>query len=218
MPNGDENLNKPVPQVPQPPTPRPSDQVGLRVSLIPADEIQRRDPVVGFTNFIITIAVFILVFGGAMGYLWYLVDNRTKEVTAIDAEAKELTEQSKGLESSVKEAKAMQARLKSLGTLLEKHKTGLRVLTFLENHTLPDVAYSALSVSENGSVSVAAKTTSFESYAAQINELRPLKEIKSFTASGVSPTYDQDNNITSIDFNLTLNFDESIFLNPPPSK
>lgn len=215
MPNGSENINNatpPVPPVPQPSIPRPSDQVGLRVSLIPADELQRRDPVLGFRNFIITIAVFILVVSGTMGYLWYSVDKQTKEVTAIDAAAKELTDQSKGLESSIVEAKAMQARLRSLGTLLDNHKTGLKILTFFEANTLPDVAYSALSVAENGSVSVAAKTTSFESYAAQINHLRTLKEVKSFTTSGVSPSYDQDNNIVSIDFNITLNLNESLFL------
>lgn len=210
MPNGDQNPQ--TPQPPVPPAPRPPEQVGLRVSLIPVDEYAKRDPAAGFRRFLITVIVFVVVVGGVAAFLGVKAYSNLKEVARIDAETAEMTKQSADLEASISEAKAMQSRLKALGTLLSQHRTGLKLLTFLEKHTLPDVAYSSLSVGENGSVNLSATTSSYESYAAQIGEMRAQKELKSVTASGVSPSYDDKNNLLHVDFNFALVFDENLFL------
>jgi hypothetical protein len=210
MPNGDQNPQVPQPSAPS--APKPPEQVGLRVSLIPVDEYAKRDPASGFRLFLIVVIVFAVLIGGAAAFLGVKAYSGLQEVAKIDAQTADMTKQSTDLEASITEAKAMQSRLKALGTLLGQHRTGLKILTFLEKHTLPDVAYSSLSVGENGAVNLAASTSSYESYAAQIGEMRAQKELKSVATSGVSPKYDDKNNLLGVDFNFALVFDESLFL------
>jgi hypothetical protein len=212
----------PPPLVP-PPSPAPnilraSEQVGLRVSLIPAEEMDRNDPRHGFRLFLIIVIIFAIVLGGILGTLWFFVNSNLQTVSLLNIQTAELDKSSKALAPSVKEAKNTQARLKVLATILPQHRTGLKILTFLENHTFPEVAYSSLAVSENGTVNLSAKATSFEVYASQVAEFRAQSEVKSVIASGLSPQWGDKNVLDSVTFNLTIAFDPLIFTNNEPSK
>jgi len=218
----DEIQNQPAPTSAPTPVPVPStrstDQVGLRVSLIPAEEMERNDPRRGFRKFLTVVIVFVVVIGGVIGYLGLSVYSNLNKVAGLKTQTDALVKQSADLAPSVRDASLAQARLKALSSLLAQHQTGLKLLSFLEAHTLPDVSYSSLSVSDNGAVSLAVSASTFESYAAQINELRSQPEIKNLVSSGVTPTYDDKNNLLSVSFTMTLALDPSIFSEVAPAK
>jgi hypothetical protein len=195
----------------QPPT-KPVEQVGLRVSLIPAEEADRKDPKKGFKNFLLIAGVILFFFASIVSILGIKVYLNIKKVAVIDLEIKDIERQSNELTASIKDAKAVQIRLRNLNTLLENHKTGLKILTFLEKHTLPDVSYTAFSSGANGTVNLGVTASSFESYAAQINEYKNLPEVKTFSASSVTPVYGENNSLVQVNFSLSLTVDESIFL------
>jgi len=210
----DENVN----QTAAAPASAASDQVGLRVSLIPTDETERLDPRRGFRRFLAIVIVFIVVLGLVCGGLWFWAKTNLQSVAKLDAQTADYNNQSKDLAPSIKEAKNTQSRLKALATILPEHKTGLKILSFLENYTLPSVGYNSAAISVDGSVNLAVSAASFEAYAAQISEFKSRPEIKIVTASGLSPIYDDKNNLTKANFNLSLTFSPSMFANKTDDK
>lgn len=213
----DENENQPL-ATPATPAPRSNERVGLRVSLIPVEEAERHDPRRSFRRFLTAVIVFAVVVGGINGGLWFWVNSNLQTVSKLDAQTADYVKQSKDMEPSIADAKNTQARLKSLAAILPEHKTGLKLLTFLENYTLPNVSYSSLSVSDDGVVNLTVSAATFEAYAAQIGELHSRSEIKNMVASSPIPTYDEKNNLQKVDFNLSITFDPSIFLSQAPAK
>jgi len=211
----DEKQNQP--DLAQTPAQQPADRVGLRVSLIPAEETARQDPARGFRRFLIAVIVFTVAIGSLAGYLYLTVNVNAQAIAKLDASTLDLAKQSKDIAPLVKDAKNDQAQLKALSALLSTHKTGLRVFGFLEAHTLPDVSYSSVSMSDNGTVNLTVSAASFESYAAQYGEFLAQPEVKSLTVSSLSPNYDQNNVLTNVDFSLTLIFNPAIFLSQSPS-
>jgi hypothetical protein len=168
-------------------------------------------------RFLIAVGVFIVIIGGLVAFLGFRVYSNMQAIATLDAATADLNKQSKDLAPSVAAAKSAQVRLKALSSILGQHKTGLKILTFLENHTLPNVAYSSISASVNGSVNLTVSAASFEAYAAQINELRAQPEVKSLTASSLTPSYDEKNNLIHVDFTMALVLDPAIFLSQAPS-
>jgi hypothetical protein len=78
---------------------------------------------------------------------------------------------------------------------------------------LPDVFFSSIATSENGTVNLSASAGSFESYAAQIGELRAQPEVKSLISSGLSPIYSsQTEMLQQVNFAIAVTFDPSIFV------
>jgi hypothetical protein len=212
-----------IPPTPEPPPAAPipqrsSERVGLRVSLIPAEEMERKDPRHGFRLFLTVIVIFFLILGGIIGILWFFVNSNSQTVGILELQTADIDKRSKDLAPSVKEAKNTQARLKVLASILPQHRTGLKILTFLENNTFPDVSYSSLTVAENGTVNLTVKATSFEAYAAQVTELRAQSQLKSVIASGLTPQWGENNALIGVAFNLTLTFDPSIFSSSQPGK
>jgi hypothetical protein len=214
----EEAQNQPIAPPPLASSSAPADAVGLRVSLIPAEEMERQDPSRGFRRFLVTAIIFIVAVGLLTGYLGFLSYADQQTVAKLDDATAGLVQRSKDMESSVAGAKSAQARLKALTSILSVHKTGLKIFYFLEKHTLPDVAYSSVSVGESGAVSLTVSAGSFETYAAQVNELRAQPEIKSLTTSSITPTYDEKNNLTRVNFTMSLLFDPGIFLIQTPAK
>lgn len=212
----DQDQNQSIQSTPAAPAPKPADQVGLRVSLIPAEESERRDPRKGFFHFLIAVGAFVVMVGSLVGFLGFRVYSNKQKIAKLDAATANLAQQSKDLEASVSSAKSAQVRLKALSSILAQHKTGLRLLSFLEKHTLPDVGYSSVSADVNGSVNLTVSASSFETYAAQINELRAQPEIKKLSASGLTPGYDEKNQLKRVDFSMSLTFDPTVFLGQIP--
>lgn len=214
MPNGNENqvpAQAPIP-APKQPAAKPAEQVGLRVSLIPAEETNRRDPHAGFRKFLIAVSIAVFVFGATAVYLGISVYLAKREVAKVKAQTAIYESQLASLAGSLKDAKLTQARLRSLSSLLGSHRDAVRLFVFLQNHTLPDVFFSSIATAENGAVNLAASAGSFESYAAQIGELRMQPEVKSLISSGLSPIYDSTTNaLQQVNFALSVNFDPSIF-------
>lgn len=186
----------------------------MRVSLIPAEEMNRRDPRQGFRKFVIAVSVAIFIFGATAAYLGISVYMAKQKVAKIKAETATYESQTTALTNSLKDAKLTQARLRSLASLLGSHREADRLFIFLQKHTLPDVFFSSIATTENGTVNLAASAGSFESYAAQINELRAQPEVKSLISSGLSPMYDATTNaLQQVNFALAISFDSSLFLN-----
>ncbi len=222
MPEDINNQAVPLPPTPAPAAPpepvsRPADAVGLRVSLIPAEEMERNDPRKGFRSFLIVVGVFVLILGAVVGFLGYTVATGIKNVAQINAQADDVKKQSDEIAPSVIEAKNAQIRLKALSTLLAEHKTGLKIFTFLENNTLPNVSYSSISAGTDGTVNLTVTAGSFEAYAAQIGELSARPEVKGLTTSSISPSYDANNILLKVDFSMTLKMDPALFLSQVPN-
>lgn len=207
----------PAPTAAVSPVSRPSETVGLRVSLIPAEEMERNDPRRGFRRFLIVVGIFILMLGLVVGYLGYTVNADIKTVAQLEAEKADTKKQSDEIAPSVVGAKNAQTRLKALSTLLAEHKTGLKIFAFLENNTLPNVSYSSISAGTDGAVNLTVSAGSFEAYAAQVGELSARPEVKGLTTSGVNPSYDANNILTKVDFSMTLKMDPALFLNQAPA-
>jgi len=221
MPDGDENQAPPVSAEAQTaPTPaneiKPSapsaEQVGLRVSLIPEEELNRRDPRAGFKRWLVAVIIAAVVMGGICAYLGITIRSARQQIALLNAQTTELKKQSEGLTDSLAGAKKVQSRLRALGSLLGSHQNVARVFSFLEQHTLADVAYSSIAITESGSISLTATASSYEAYAGQLNELNAQPEVKALTASGLSPIYDSAGNFQMVHFNLALTLDPSIFL------
>lgn len=208
--------------MPPQPSPRPVartvEPVGLRVSLIPAEEMNKRDPRVGFKHVVIAISVAAVLIVGVIVYLGISVYMARQEVAKVNTQTDTYNQQAASLANSLKDAKLMQSRLRSLASLLGSHRNAAPIFNFLELHTLQDVAFSSIAIAENGTVNLSAAAGSFESYAAQINELRGQTMIKSLVSSGLSPAYDTDGNLQQLNFTLAINFDPSIFVAAPVGK
>jgi len=202
-----ENENKTV----APPVSSSPDQVGLRVSLIPTEETEKRDPRRGFFLFLTTAIIFTVLMGALCTGLWLWTNSNTQAAAKLDAETADLDQQSKDLLGSIKDAESTRLRLKVLASLLPKHRTGLKVLPFLENYTLPSVGYTSLSVNVDGTVNMAVEAASFEAYAAQINEFKSRPEVKKVVVSSPSPSYDDKNRLTKVSFNFSLTLDRTFF-------
>jgi len=210
-----EGVPVPAPEL-KPPTPQ-AEQVGLRVSLIPEEELNRRDPRAGFKKWLITVIVAAVLIGGLCVYLGVKIYLAGQQIAALDAQTDSIKKQSDSLASSVSSTKLTQARLRALGSLLETHRNVAPIFTFLEQHTLNEVAFSGISITENGSVNLTASASSYETYAGQLNEFKAQPEVKEMTASGLSADRDSDGNLQKINFTLSLTFDPSIFLIKKPA-
>ncbi len=209
MPDG-----KNQPSAVRPPA-KPAEQVGLRVSLIPEQEEKIKDPRAGFGKFILTSVIGVLILGAIVGYLRFSVYAAGQEIKKIDARTAAIGEQSFSSAASLKDAKLSQTRLAALAVLLSEHRSGVRVFDFFEKHTLSDVAFSSIAIGENSTVNLSASAGSFESYAAQINELNAQPLVKGVVSSGLSPIYDGENKLQQVDFALSITFDPAIFTNSP---
>ncbi len=218
MPESIDNLPVTPTPVPRPPAnATEAEQVGLRVSLIPSEEQERHDPRHGFKQFAISVGIFILIVGVAMGYLGYHVYVDAQTVKKLDDQTEGYKNEVKSMESSVREAKLAQSRLQALSAILDNHKTAQKVFSFLEENTLPDVAFSSISLGDNGSVLLAAQARTYEAYAAQINRLKAQPLVKGISSTSPTPTYDENGNLGSVGFSLTITFDTQILLINPPS-
>jgi hypothetical protein len=207
----------PTPAASQEPVSRPADAVGLRVSLIPAEEMERNDPRKGFRLFLIAVGVFVLILGLVVGFLGYTVNTNIKTVAQLKVQTDDAKKQSDEIAPSVVEAKNAQTRLKALSTLLSEHKTGLKIFAFLESNTLPDVSYSSISAGTDGTVNLTVSAGTFEAYAAQVGELSARPEVKGLSTSSITPSYDADNKLLRVDFSMTLKMDPALFLSQAPS-
>ena len=193
------------------PAAKPGSDVGLRVSLIPAEEGRKIDPQAGFRKFLLIVAGGLVLFAGYAGYLGYRYYSAKQEIKGLAAEAEKYRNQSAQLGESLKTAQMTQNRLKAVAGLLTGQRVASPLFDFLEKHTLANVAFSGLLVTEAGTVSLAVDASSFESYAAQIDELKKQKEIKGVTASGLNIKYDENHRLAGVGFNLTMAFDPSFF-------
>lgn len=203
----------PLPSSPKAAGKAPPEEVGLRVSLIPSEEANRRNPSAGFKHAVIAVAVASVIIGGLVAYLGYSVMNGRQEAAKIKAQAESYERQATEMSGSLKYAKLMQSRLRSLASLLGAHRNVAPVFAFFEKHTLQEVAFSSISIAENGTVNLSATASSFESYAAQISELRKQPEIKNLVSSGLSPSFEAEGGrLKDVAFTLVVNFDPSIFL------
>jgi len=216
MPETNENQT-PNPVAPPPPS-KAVEQVGLRVSLIPADEAERMDPRRGFRRFLALVAAFVVIFGGIVGGLWFWVNANEQTIADLDAKTADYIKQSADMAPSIADAKNTQSRLKFLAAILPQHKTGLKLLDFLEKYTLPSVSYSSISASADGTVNLTASAASFEAYAAQMGEFGSRSEIKTVIASSIIPVYDDKNTLQKVDFNVSFKFNPTIFVNDSVQK
>ncbi len=198
--------------MPPKPASAPVEQVGLRVSLIPSEESERRDPRRGFRRFVIAVAVMAVLVGSLIGYLGLRVRAGKIEAESIARQADELDRQASTLSDSLKEARLAQSRLRALSGLLSSHRNVSPVFSFLERNTLSDVAYSNASIAENGTVNLSASAASLEAYAGQIAQLRTQPEVKSLSFSGLNTTFDENDRIKQVDFTMSIEFGPEFYI------
>jgi Tfp pilus assembly protein PilN len=145
------------------------------------------------------------------GYLVYRYYSDLSAVRGLNAEIAAVKARSEDLGDSLKDAKRIQTRLRAIGGLLENRRIDSPLFVFLEKHVQANVTFSGLAAGENNAVSLTAVSGSFEDYAAQIDELKAQKEIKSVTTSGLNVRYDEQDRLAAVDFSLTVAFDPAFF-------
>jgi|GEM_PF-2426621 len=214
MPNGSSGPVKP--RTPPKNPPRPATGVGLRVSLIPAEEPKKADPKKGFRIWLVSVGVGLLALVILSVSLWVNVLVARRQVAAINTEIERVSKAERDLGESLTGARLIQSQLKGAAAVLKNHRHGSTVFRFFERYTLPTVSFSNATVAESGMVTLTAQATDYDAFVAQVNEIRRAPLVRSVTISGISAEYDQFGVLVTVRFTLTVNFDTAIFLVQAP--
>lgn len=201
--------NEPVP--PSKPTPKPSDTVGLRVSLIPEDEMQRADPEAGFRAWRLAFTLGLIVLLLACGAVWAQVWNVGHQVAALEVETAAYADRDAQTTASWNEARRVQTQVKGIASLVTAHRYPTQVLAFLERHTLPTVAFQNAAFTDDGTISLSAEARDYEALASQVEEFRSDPLVRSVSISGISGNYAEEG-LAGVLFGLTISTDPAIFV------
>jgi hypothetical protein len=203
-----------TPEIPATPTSLPArvnEAVGLRVSLIPTEELERKDPKQGFRQWLSAVIIAFVIIGGVTSYLWYLVYQASAQVSLIKDDTNVLMAKQGAIAETFKNATVIQTQLKGVSALLAGHRHATQVLNFLEQHTLEQVAFTTAALSDDGKLTLSAEARDYESLAGQVVEFKSASEVQSVNLSGISATADEKGNVVQVNFTLQVVFNPTLF-------
>ncbi len=213
MPNGGMTPQKPAPRTLPVKAPKAAETVGLRVSLIPTEEEEKKDPRKGFKKFVRAVSLVTALLALIAGGLWAQVYFAKREVGRIESQIMQLTSEQTALAKDAKAAKLIQSQLKGASILLDTHRYATSFFTFIEQNTLPEVAFSNVGITDDGNVNLSAEAADYKIMAEQVVLLRSSPLVKSLTLSGISATVEQ-NQVSRVNFTLAILFDPAVFSRP----
>lgn len=186
---------------------------GLReVNLIPGDFSLKSWKQIGQLMILIVVAV-----GAVTGIAYALlnawetqVTNRTAE---IDSEIQKFTTDIQVFRNEEPRMTAIGTRIELINQLLARHIYWTQFLALLEKYTLPDVYYDGVSATTNGTLSLSAHGSSFETVTRALLLLssEDAQEFVSSVSVGGANRADSAEGIPRVDFIIDLTLNPNLF-------
>ncbi len=189
--------------------PHKSMSMNLGGGFIPAGPSEQGNPAVLILGTLcVALSLVLLVYGGV---LWYQNEQKAKLQTIIENITK-VNADIADIEKKQGELGKFQNRLGNVKTALDNHIYITKLLSKIEDYTLPNVFYTNISVAQNMAVSLsAAVSTSPDgpgAYTTLGKQLLAFEEAKEFVASaqvdGATAVIGQQGETLGINFAMTL--------------
>ncbi|MBI4599703.1 hypothetical protein HY732_02155 [Candidatus Uhrbacteria bacterium] len=164
-------------------------------------------------SFVMALAIALAAYG--VLFVWGAQEQKKvavirQELDSVDIEIAKMEKENANLI-------AFQNKLSVIKSLLDEHTTVLPFFNALEKNTLPEVFYSTLALADDGTVALAASTTSYTNVGRQLLAFQESKGfITSVQFSGIASSLDQQGDVIGVDFNVTLQIDPALFAVSPP--
>ena len=139
-----------------------------------------------------------------------------KKVAVVRQELDAVNREIAQMEKEHSNLTLFQNKLSALKTILDDHQTLLPFFDGLEKNTLPEVFYSTLVFSSDGTASLSATTTSYTNVGRQLLAFQESKGfITSVQFSGIASSLNQDGKIIGVNFTVLLRLDPALFKKEP---
>ncbi|MDP2629975.1 MAG: hypothetical protein Q8P56_01055 [Candidatus Uhrbacteria bacterium] len=175
--------------------------------------IIRRNVFLLVGSFFIALIIALLAYGALLAW----GSQEQKKVAIVRQELDAVNRDIAQMEKEHSNLTQFQNKLSALKSLIDDHRTLLPFFDGLEKNTLPEVFYSTLVFSSDGSASLSATTTSYTNVGRQ---LLAFQESKGFTSSvqfsGIASSLNQDGEIIGVNFSVLLKLDPALFKKEPP--
>lgn len=150
---------------------------------------------------VIAFCIVGIVYGG----IRYYGSAREKEIQTIRDVIQRTEAEISNLERNASALSQFQNKLTSLKSLLDNHVSLVKFFLKLEEITLANVAYSNVSLSHEGSVSLSAISTDYTSVGKQLLAYQKVPEmITKVKMTSVNGMLSQTGDVSGVSFNLAL--------------
>ena len=167
-----------------------------------------------------TIAVCSLLFAAVIGGGYWLLTERVAQAQGslqeLDRQLVEARTEITSRESQWNRYRDLQQRLVLLDGILDRHVVVSRLFDFLEQRTVPEVAYRSATLSPEGILSLDVTADSFGSAARQLVAFeQSTSTVLSADATAFGAQVEGENGrVTQVDFQLTLRLDPESLRGP----
>ncbi len=163
-------------------------------------------------SFAIAIVIALLAYGALLAW----GSQEQKKVAVVRQELDAVNREIAQMEKEHSNLTLFQNKLSALKTILDDHQTLLPFFDGLEKNTLPEVFYSTLVFSSDGTASLSATTTSYTNVGRQLLAFQESKGfITSVQFSGIASSLNQDGKIIGVNFTVLLRLDPALFKKEP---
>lgn len=163
-----------------------------------------------FTLILVTI-LFLALLGGSYGLLMWQGDRASANLAQATQRFSETQSMSRERLTNWERYQDLEPRLQALTGLLDRHLSPSRLFDALEANTVPDVSYSAFTLSPDGRLILGTTAGSFESAARQIVAFESSGMAESVQAMGYQATYDADTGaIEAVNFQVALQLNPAV--------
>ncbi|MCC7357432.1 hypothetical protein IT408_02900 [Candidatus Uhrbacteria bacterium] len=179
----------------------------VRVSFVSGEELRLMHidiPKRRFTLIAITVMFCVLMGGG-----WYVLRQSQMQAFAhkqqAEAQLSDVRTQIQTRQKTWNDFQDLEPRLKALSGLLAVHISPTKLLTLIEDKTLPSVSYSSFSMTADGRVQLAVSADTIPSAARQIRSFQKSGFVKSMETGSYNVVYEgTDLTPKSVQFQLNL--------------
>lgn len=160
----------------------------------------------------IVLASSLIIFAGAFGYQYYLVNDINRPCAAAGGDQgcglrESLAREKRELDvTKVSRLANLDAKMKTAQNIVKNHTSVVPLLDLLENQTLHSIQFTSLNLSPEGEVSLAGVTRSYEDIAVQLKVLQSVADVQNASFSGFGT--DEFGNVR---FNLSLGINQNLF-------
>ena len=152
---------------------------------------------------IISILVATSIVGAAYFDLSYCIADNEIQVSDLDQKIITLEQ---NITKTENEIELLEAQMKIISEVLDKHIYWTNFFQFLEEYTLNEIHYQKFSGTPNGQYALSATAPNFSIIEAQINKMLESKYVRNVSVDSAT------NNGNNVGFNLNLNLDPIIFI------
>lgn len=155
------------------------------------------------------LAIAALAYGGVL--IYGQLQKRTFET--VTGPLGDINKEINTLENRAKELMAFQSKLIAIKALFDEHTYWSDVFKKLENATLPEVSYIAISISPNMSITISGVASSYTTLGRQLLAYNRAKEfISNAEISSATAVLDSNGRISGVNFSVSLSLQKSAAL------